>query len=445
MNKNSSLFSNLLDKNFYIDSREVRENSVFICLKGPCNDGHYYAKSVLAKFKKTLIICQSNSSLIQGIKKNPRVLTCKSTMKFLQNLAEIKRYLYEDKVFICITGSSGKTTLKNLLYDKLKKFGPSYKSIKSYNNHIGLPFTLINQKKKSNYNVYEAGMNAPGEIDKLTKILRPNIGIITNIGDAHIGKLGSQNNIFKAKSEIIHNIKSHGTLILNGDCKYYDKLKKIGKKKKLKILSFGKNSNNNISYKFQNNNNVIFKIKKNSYKIQLNEVSMNHVYNICAVLLVLYLLNLKFSQIIKEFKNLKNIRGRGNLKKIKRNIEIIDESYNSNPSSLKNSIINLDNIKTKKKKILVIGDMLELGKFSTAKHKELGKYINKFNFDKVFTIGKESKTLFNQLHKQIRGKSFGNVKEIVGELDNVLVDNSIILFKSSNSVGLNKLLNNEIY
>ncbi len=435
----------LLKKNYFIDSREVKENSVFICIKGKNDDGHRYINEVLSKFKKTLVIGESKSSFTKTLKKNERVILCKSTLGFIQDLSKIKRFILNKNVFICITGSSGKTTLKDNLHDILKTFDRTYKSKKSYNNHIGLPLTLANQKEKSIYNVYEAGMNSLGEIDNLTKILRPNIGIITNIGDAHIGKLGSQNNIFKAKSEIINNIEKNGTLILNGDCAYFKKLTQKAKNKKLKILSFGNKSQFTISFKVLKNNLVQFKLRNKTLKLKLLNIQNYNIQNICVILLILNLFKLNLNKAVKKIKSIKSIKGRGNLIKYKKNISIIDDSYNSNPTSLKNAIYSFANMQTKKNKILVLGDMLELGKFSSHKHKEIGSYLNKFDFKKIFTVGKESKNIFMQLNKNIRGKSFNNINELNKEIKNVLVENSIILFKSSNSIGLNKLLNKKIY
>ena len=237
----------IINKKYYIDSREVKENSAFICLKGKNNDGHKFINYVLKNFKKTIIIGEKNSKYTKNYKDHNRVILCNSTRRFIVDLAKIKRLVLNERFFIGITGSSGKTSLKEILYSILKKYDTTYKSQKSFNNDIGLPFTLINQNKASKYNIYEVGMNRLGEINTLSKILKPNLGVITNIGEAHLGKLGSINKIAKAKSEIIKNITKNGMIILNKDCKFYEKLKKISKLNKLKILSFGYDARATIS------------------------------------------------------------------------------------------------------------------------------------------------------------------------------------------------------
>ena len=269
-------YNSFFFKNFYIDSREVNENSIFICLKGENNDGHKYIKSTLKKFKKTIIVCENSSKFVKQLRHHKRIFLCNSTHQFLHDLANVKRFLLNKNFFIGITGSSGKTTLKEMIYDVLKKFGTSYKSIKSYNNHIGLPLTLLNQKIKSKFNIYELGMNQAGEIDFLSKILKPDIGIILNIGEAHLGNLGSVNNIAKAKSELIYNIKAGGTVILNRDCKFFNKLKVIAKKNKLKILSFGLNKKSTIHYNIIDNFTFEVSFRNRKIKIKLN-LSLIHI------------------------------------------------------------------------------------------------------------------------------------------------------------------------
>ncbi len=436
---------NIINKKYYIDSRDVKEDSAFICLKGNNNDGHKFINYVLKNFKKTIVIGEKNSKYTKNYKANKRVILCTSTRQFIIDLAKIKRLVLNDRFFIGITGSSGKTSLKEILYSILKKYNKTYKSQKSFNNDIGLPFTLINQSKASKYNIYEVGMNSLGEINSLSKILKPNLGVITNIGEAHLGKLGSINKIAKAKSEIIKNITKKGIIILNKDCKFYEKLKKISKLNKLKILSFGYDTRATISYKIIELNKVQIKLRNKYFKLKLNNMKLNNIKNILVCFLILDYLKLNINFAKNIFETIKNIRGRGNLVRIKNKTLIIDDSYNSNPISLKNSIFEFHNFKTNRNKILVLGDMFELGKFSKKKHIEIGKYLKTFKFNRVYLIGRESKQIYNQIKSTFWCKYYENINVFSKQFKNVLMENSIIMFKASNGVGLNELLNKKIY
>jgi UDP-N-acetylmuramyl pentapeptide synthase len=161
--------------------------------------------------------------------------------------------------------------------------------------------------------------------------------------------------------------------------------------------------------------------------------------------LVLNHLNLNINLAKTILKNIRSIRGRGNIIKIDKNISIIDDSYNSNPVSLKKSISEFHDFKTKKRKILVLGDMLELGKFSKLKHLEIGKFLKLFKFDRIYLVGDKSKQIYKQIKSTFWCKYCENINVFSREFKNVLMENSIIMFKASNGVGLNKLLNKKIY
>ena len=442
---NFDISEKILNKKVFIDSRLVKENSIFICIKGPNNDGHKFAKQLLNKFQKTIVVCEKKSKYFSKLKKDNRIIFCNSTRNFLINLSKIKRHLFKSNKFIGITGSSGKTSLKDLLYEVLSKYEKSYKSQKSFNNNIGLPYTLVNQKKETKYNIYEIGMNNFGEIDYLSSILMPNLAIITNIGEAHLGNLGSISNIAKAKAEIINNIDEKGTIILNFDCKFYGQLKKISKKNNINVLSFGSSDKASASYKIIGLNIVEFKINKKKIILKLNSLNLNIINNILVCFLVLNFYKLNLNKIKNYFNKIKITKGRGNLVKLRNKISIVDDSYNSNPCSLKNSIHQFDKLTTNKKKILVIGDMLELGKFSKRKHIEVASYLSKMHFDRIFLIGKDSKEIFKKIKSTLWCKYFNNINAFSKYFKNVLVANSIIMFKASNGVGLNKFLNKKIY
>ena len=265
-----------------------------------------------------------------------------------------------------MTGSAGKTSLKNLINDLLKNFGQTHSSPRSFNNHLGVPISLSNLSFEDKFGIFEVGMSKAGEIKKLTKLIKPDIGIITNIGEAHIENFKNIHEIAKAKSEIIEEIKTGGTVILNRDDKFFQFLFKKAKAYKLKILSFGthKRSNIRVSKVIKKNNFAKMQIEINNQKINL-EIGDINIHNVLASLAVLKELKIDILKVKNSFKNFQSPEGRGkkySILRYKKKFKLIDESYNANPLSVRNAIKKLTSIKKGKfKKYLILGDMLELG------------------------------------------------------------------------------------
>ena len=223
-NNISKVFNNSLCT---LNSKEVNKKTVFFAVKGKNTDGHLFVPEAIKKNCKFVVVKRGYKNL--GKKKEKKFIRCKSPLKYLENVATYKRNQSKG-IFFGITGSFGKTTLKFMLSFLLSKVKKTYSSPKSFNNHFGLPLSLSNLPANSIYNIFELGMNNKGEIHNLSKILQPDIGVITNIGPAHLEKLKNLKNIALCKSEIINNIKKNGTIFLNIDDKYFHLLKKNLKK-----------------------------------------------------------------------------------------------------------------------------------------------------------------------------------------------------------------------
>ena len=209
-----------------INSKKIKTGNLFIAIKGKNQDGHNFVKEALNN-KANYCVVQKNINNLN----RKKLIKYSSTFKFLNKLARFKRNYTNSKV-IAITGSSGKTTLKTILGKTLGNYGKTYFSQQSYNNHIGVPLSLCNLEHEHKYGVFEIGMSNAGEIRILSNLVKPNIAIITNIGEAHIENFDNMNSIAKAKSEIIENINKGGYLILNGDDKYFKHFSMLAKKKK---------------------------------------------------------------------------------------------------------------------------------------------------------------------------------------------------------------------
>ena len=217
--------------------------------------------------------------------------------------ASKKRDISKTKIF-AITGSAGKTSLKNMIKDLLQFYGETISSPKSFNNHYGVPLSLSQLSTKHKYGVFEAGMSKKGEINKLTKLIKPIIGIITNVGEAHIENFRNLKDIADAKGEMINNIQKDGTLILNRDDKYFQYLKKKAKLKNLKVISFGfsKKSDVHPISILKKNDRKILNIKIKDQTLRLNIKNIN-IYNVLSSLALMKELNLNFNKITQYFKN----------------------------------------------------------------------------------------------------------------------------------------------
>ena len=438
----SSLNKKLKINKASINSKKIKKNDIFFAIKGPKNDGNNYADEAIKKGASLAIV-----NKLGKLNKSKKIKTT-NTLKVLTNASKDVRKISSAK-FISITGSSGKTSLKDLLSFCLNKLAPTTKSTQSFNNKFGVPLSLFNVKKNDKFAVLEVGMDKAGEIDNLTKIIRPNLAVITNISYAHIKNFKSLTEIAKAKSEIINNIVKGGKIILNQDDDYFNFLKKIALKKNIQVISFSKKNSSSDVY--------IKKIisKKTNFKIFVNIKNLTKSFLIKKNLSP-YLYNVLASvAIISEFCDLKNIDeklfynfklpfSRGDQTKIRLKNKIIyltDESYNSNPLSLKFAIENF-NKQNKSNKYLILGDMLELGKFSKILHKQASKIINKTSIKKVYVTGKNIKETFYAIDRKKKGRILRNKNEIYKLIKNDLNNNDHLMIKASNSTGLNNIAAN---
>jgi murE/murF fusion protein len=444
---NAKILFNLIKKDnikfegVSIDSKQIKKDNLFIAIKGKKHDGHLFVKESLKKKASFCVV----EKIIKNIPQN-KMIKCSSTINFLNKLAVRKREHSRAKI-IAVTGSSGKTSFKTLLGNLLKNYGKTYFSKKSYNNHYGVPLSLCNLESNHQYGVFEIGMSKLGEIRKLSSLVKPNIGIITNIGEAHMENFNNLNGIAKAKSEIIENINKSGYLILNKDDKYFNYFSKIAKKRKIKVLSFGTSNKSDaflIKKKTCTNYDLLhLRILKKNIFIKVKNVNSLTNLNILSSLLILSILKLDTSKISSLENSLNLVEGRGKvhvIQRYKKKFNFIDESYNANPSSVKNAIFNLSNIKTtNSKKYLLLGDMLELGKKSGIYHKYLSYFINKSDIDKLFIYGENAFKTYQKTYKSKQGNILQNINDFDEIFSKLIKKNDYLMIKGSNATGLYSL------
>ncbi len=384
------------------NSKDITTGDLFIAI----NKGHEYIDEAINN-GAVAIISEIDIQDIPSIRVN-------SSIEALGKIANFMRNKYNIPL-IAITGSVGKTTTKELISLVLSKKYKVLKSMKNNNNHIGVPLTLLNLDDTYDIIVTELGMNHKGEISYLSKICNPNYAVLTNIGTAHIGNLGSKKNILKAKLEILDGMKN-GYLIINNNDKY---LKKIKYKNIIKV--------NKKTLKLKNikcQEKIEFDIKNvhftfNSYQHLLDDVLL--------AIKIGMLFNVDLSLISEAICEYQNIDGRLNI--IKNKYTIIDDSYNSSFESLIGGLSLLQN--KKNFKFIIIGDMLELGKYSKKYHKKINKYLKKINNKQVLLIGNYTKL--------IKGIHFVNIEELINYLKKHVNYNNIIYIKGSHAMNLGKI------
>jgi len=365
------------------DSRRIKKGDLFIPIIGKRFDGHKFIGSALKKGA-------SGSLTSKKIKlpENKTIIFVKDTLKAFHQIA--KAYKERFKLpSIGITGSSGKTTTKDMLASILSMSGKTLKTDENYNNEIGVPITLLTLDKTCKYAVIEMAMQGLGEIEELAQITRPNVAVITNVGSAHREHLKSEENTAKAKGEILKFQKNKDTAILPADDKYFNYLKK---KAKGKVISFGIDSPTDVRAKdirFQGDSSL-FVIETKDFEVPINLPlpGKHNIYDALAAAASACAVGIKPSQIKKGLEKFKLSGKRLNIIYSK-NIKIIDDTYNANPESMAASLNVLENYPSRR--IAVLGDMFELGKIARKSHENIGRLAASLNIEALVTVGKLSK------------------------------------------------------
>jgi len=420
-----------------IDTRTIKKGNLFIPIRGKNHDGHSYIGEA---FKKG-----ASASLVEFRKKkftkdDKRLIYVESTIDSLHELAKFSRNRIKDLTTICVTGSSGKTTLKEWIFNIFKLSINTYRTIGNFNNEIGMPLSLVNMPRNTKICVLELGMNSPGEIKKLSEIAKPNIGIITNIGSAHAAKFEDPKNIAKEKSDIFSFFDEKSIAIIPFETIYYNLVFKKASKKTNRIYSFGQNKSCDLRIITREKSISKLMVFDKEFNFKKSQSFSSWEENIIIILGLIKILDIKIKNVIPSITKLAPIQGRGKKFQIiykKKKFTLIDESYNSSPESLTKAIENLNNLKfNHARKICVIGDMLELGRMSRSYHLKIVKTLLKSKPDIIFTVGKYSNVIFERLPENFMKFHFKNYKNVFDKLLSIIENDDIIMIKGSNSTNL---------
>ena len=408
-----------------IDTRNLISDQIFFSLKGENFNGNHFALEALDKGACYSII--DDKSILD---KNPNLICVEDSLKALQKLSSYHRSQYDTKI-IGVTGSNGKTTTKNLIYSILSQKYNVIKTEGNLNNHIGVPISLFDIDEGIDIAIIEMGANHIGEIKSLCEIAMPDIGLITNYGKAHLEGFGGFEGVIRGKTEMFDYLtQNYGHIILNND----DKLQIENCKGDLAV-TFGENQDSEYTFKYIKRDNQLI-LKSEDYEFRSSIYGDYNFSNIASSISIGKFLDLTNDEIQKGLDIFKNDSNRSEIIQFGSN-KIYLDAYNANPTSIKAAISNFDK-EVISNKVLVLGDMFELGEHSEKEHQDVVDLIDNKNYKKVYLVGN---IFFNCESKEAHIKKFKSLDEMSKAIKLNDLNSMNILIKGSRGIGLEKLLN----
>ncbi|MFW6011626.1 MAG: UDP-N-acetylmuramoyl-tripeptide--D-alanyl-D-alanine ligase [Desulfosalsimonas sp.] len=429
-----------------IDSRRIKEDEVFVAIPGQRYDGHSFAAAV-AEAGIRCVIVQSDRvdslPVSEWRRQKAGCIAVDDTIRALGDMAAYQRRR-AGIVVSAITGSNGKTTTKEMTAAILERKYKVLATPGNFNNEIGLPLTLLQLSHDHQAAVLELGMNHPGEIAKLSAICSPDIGLITNIGPAHLEGLGSIEAVAQAKAELLENVKTGGTAVLNADDAYGSWLASRTNRRVL-FFGFGENSDIRAVNMEERESGIFFTLvtpdDSADVKLPLRWRFMAH--NALAAAALGYLMGIPAKQISERLGEFKPVPGRMVVCRTETGAYIIDDTYNANPGSMEEAIRSLASLNDRKRGILVAGDMLELGEAAAELHEDMGRLAAGAGINRLYLAGEfASRVAHGAKCAGMNGADIfvGTKQDIIKDLESRLEPGDWILVKGSRSTGMDEIV-----
>jgi len=416
-----------------IDTRSLQEGDLFIPLQAQ-RDGHDFIPQALEAGAGAVISSKG--------KQAAPALLVKDSEKALSDLA-ISARRRSKTLRIGVTGSVGKTSVKEALAVMFAQFGVTHKSQKSFNNHWGVPLTLASMPKSTDYGIFEMGMNHAGELTALSDLVQPDIALITTVTGAHQAHFKDEAAIADAKAEIMSGLVDEGTLILNGDNPHSDAIAKKAKALGKTVLTFG-HGDCDISIvtaqTHADGSNTRLRINYQQYDVTLLVPGEHWIANGAACMAVAYAAGIDLRKAAMALRKVSAVSGRGDYHALEldgRDFTLIDESYNANPASMRAAIA-AAGLKSGRK-IAILGDMGELGKDELDLHAALAEPLEAAGFERVIVTGECMRALRGALPRKMRGEWVRDGEAALEALKAELEDGDIVLIKGSNTAGLGQI------
>lgn len=413
-----------------IDTRSECQHRLFFAMKGENTDGHKFAPDALDRGGAAVVV--EDEAVTGRIKKAGGVfMRVRSSLRALQELSRAYRDSLKIRV-VAITGSSGKTTTKEYVRTILKKKYRVHSNPGNLNNHIGVPLTLLDTDHDQEYLVSEVGANHEGEIEFLSRLLKPDIGVVANVGDAHIGLFGSRDRIAEAKAELFTGIDTQGYAVLPQDDDYIDLLRE---RARCRVVTFGRGDGSTFRVTAVEEADDEIRFEVNGVPLRITSFATYNVLNACAAFAVGDICGVESDRVRAGLDESEPMAGRARVHKA-RGVTLIDDSYNANPSSMKAAISALA-ARTATRRLAVLGDMAELGEFAADAHRELGGFIADAGIDAVFWLGPQGAHVEEGMKaSRIEFHDFEEVSALTKSVSAALKSGDVILVKASRAAAL---------
>ncbi|MCX7816368.1 MAG: UDP-N-acetylmuramoyl-tripeptide--D-alanyl-D-alanine ligase [Syntrophales bacterium] len=414
------------------DSRTVNREELFICLIGERFDGHDFAENALQKGAKGVLVSR-HISLNKSY--DATIISVKDTLKALGDIATFVRDRFSGPV-VAITGSSGKTTTKEIIAAVFSQLGPTLRTEKNFNNLVGLPLTLLRLEGRHVAAVLEMGTNSPGEIRRLTEIALPTVGVVTNIGPAHLEGLKSIEGVFEEKVDLFRYMPGGGTVVLNVDDAFLRRYV-CGSKHRCITFSIRYNADVSASDITLGEEGICFtlNVREVTDRVFLRLIGQHQLGNALAATAAALAAGVPFDCIKKGLETVRPISGRMNVLKLLNGAFVLDDTYNANPSSVREAIHTLAELNKNGRSIVVLGDMLELGKDAPLWHRKIGSLLAEVGVDGLFLKGEFAGELaMGALSYGFDGKKIHIVednRELAERCAAILSDGDWVLVKGS--------------
>ena len=418
---------------FQTDSRPVNENSFYCPILGERVDGQKFIMDCAKKHCKGFFVSDMNYVDVNNVDKDTAIVKVKDTKQALIDIGIYNREKHRNIEVVAITGSVGKTSTREMVNSVLKVHYNTLSTMKNMNSHIGMPLITLMMDKQE-LAILEAGVDFVGEMDILNKLLIPSVSVVTNIGTSHIGKFGSQDNIYNEKIKIANNLVDRKVLLLNGDDPY--------------LKDYHNDSVNVIFYSLDDAKDIKFNPSSIEYDTYINDelshvvinaIGNHNVINSLIAIKIGEIYNMTTEEILNGVADYRNYEKRMNVYEVS-GMHLIDDTYNASPSSTESGLMTVDMI-APGRKIAVLADILELGDYSKDIHLQLGKVFSKLKFDIIIAYGDDIRFLVETAKDYVpEVYLYNNSEEADKKLREVMKKGDMIYFKGSRSMNVSQIV-----